>query len=80
MPSRPSSKRSKSQAPVTVASSTLRPLTVSRKDAAALLGVDIQTIDGLISSGKLRASRPVNRVLIRVADIEAMLDASAVAA
>jgi excisionase family DNA binding protein len=55
-------------------------LTLSRKAAAEALGVDIQTIDGYISSGKLRASKLGTRVLIRVRDVEAMLDASAVAA
>jgi len=48
------------------------------REAAAMLGFDIQTIDGLISAKKLRASKPNRRVVIRVADLEAMLDASAV--
>jgi hypothetical protein len=53
-------------------------LTVSRKDAAAMLGVDIQTIDGWISARVLRASKKGRRVLIRVASIEAMLDEAAI--
>jgi hypothetical protein len=52
--------------------------TVSRSEAAAMLGLELQSIDGLISAKKLRASKPFRRVLIRVADIEAMLDASAI--
>jgi hypothetical protein len=51
---------------------------VSRAEAAAMLGLELQLIDGLISAKKLRASKPFRRVLIRVADIERMLDASAV--
>jgi hypothetical protein len=43
-----------------------------------MLGFDIQTIDGLISAKKLRASKIGRRVLIRITAIEAMLDASAV--
>jgi hypothetical protein len=56
----------------------IKPLTASRAEAAAMLGFDVQTIDVLISAGKLRASKPVRRVVIRLADIERMLDASAV--
>jgi excisionase family DNA binding protein len=53
-------------------------LTVSRADAAAMLSVDVQTIDRLITAKKLRASKPNRRVLVRVADIEKMLDATEV--
>jgi len=55
-------------------------LTVSRGDAAEMLSVDVQTIDRAISAKSLRASKIGRRVLIRVADIEAMLVAHAVAA
>ena len=55
------------------------PLTVSRAEAAATLGVNIQTVDGWIIAKALRASKPDGRrVLIRVADIEAMLDGAVV--
>jgi hypothetical protein len=57
---------------------SVKPLVVSRKVAATLLGVCLRTIDGLVSSGKLRASKLDRRLLIRVADIEKMLDATAV--
>ncbi|WMT75064.1 helix-turn-helix domain-containing protein [Bradyrhizobium sp. Ash2021] len=50
--------------------------TFGRAEAAASLGVDIQTIDSLISAKTLRASKLGRRVLIRVADIEAMLTAN----
>jgi excisionase family DNA binding protein len=53
-------------------------LAVSRREAGAALGVDIQTIDGLISAKKLKASKVGRRVLIRIASIEKMLDAHAV--
>jgi excisionase family DNA binding protein len=53
-------------------------LTVSRDEAAAMLGVDIQTIDRAITDGKLRRSKLGRRVVIRTADIERMLDAQAV--
>ncbi len=63
--------------PVKIASKPTPPrLTYSRAEAAAALGVDKQTIDALISTDKLRASKPGRNVLIRVADIEAMLDAN----
>jgi Helix-turn-helix domain len=57
-------------------------VTLFRAEAAALIGVDIQTIDGWISSGVLRASNPSKklgkrgRVLIRRASVDAMLDAN----
>ena len=52
--------------------------TVSRSTAAKMLSVNIPTIDGWIAATTLRASKPGRRVLIRGADIDAMLDASAV--
>ena len=64
--------------PVKSSAPAINPLTVSRAEAAVMLGLELQSIDGLISSKKLRASKPFRRVLIRVADIERMLDASAV--
>ncbi len=54
----------------------VNPVTVYRDQAAAMLGVDIQTIDGLITAKKLKASKIGRRVLIRVAALEAMLDAN----
>jgi excisionase family DNA binding protein len=51
-------------------------ITVSRKEAADALGVDVQTIDRMIAAKKLRASKFGRRVIIRNADIEAALDAN----
>ncbi len=51
-------------------------LTISRAEAAAAIGVDVQTIDRLITGNKLRASRIGRRVVVRVVDIERMLDAN----
>jgi excisionase family DNA binding protein len=45
-----------------------------------MLSVSPQTIARMIKAGKLRASKLDRRVLIRVADIEKMLDANAVEA
>jgi excisionase family DNA binding protein len=53
-------------------------ITLSRQEAADALGIDIQTIDRAIADGSLRASKIGRRVAIRLADIEAMLDAQAV--
>jgi excisionase family DNA binding protein len=58
--------------------SAVKPLAVSRIDAAKALSVDIQTIDGLIASKRLKASKIGRRVLIRVAALEALLDANPV--
>jgi excisionase family DNA binding protein len=60
----------------TVIPPTIKPLTVSLNGAAELLGVSTQTVARYISAGLLRAAKPERRVLIRVADIEAMLDAN----
>ena len=57
---------------------TLKPLTISRNEAAALLGVDVQTIDRQIADKKLRASRIGRRVVVRLAHLEKMLDANEV--
>jgi len=62
----------------------IKPLVVSRKVAAALLGVDIQTVDGLISSGRLKASRlgkPGSlrpRIQISITSLERLLDTTEV--
>ncbi|UGA43739.1 helix-turn-helix domain-containing protein [Bradyrhizobium quebecense] len=53
-------------------------LAVSRDEAAYALSVDIQTVDRLIKAKKLRASKLGRRVVVRLADIERMLDANAV--
>jgi excisionase family DNA binding protein len=53
-------------------------LAVSRESAADALSVDIQTIDRMIKANKLRASKLGRRVVIRVADVERLLDANAV--
>jgi excisionase family DNA binding protein len=50
-------------------------LTVSIAEAAEMLGVHADTITRMIRTGKLRAVKVDRRVLIRVADIHAMLDA-----
>lgn len=52
-------------------------LTVSRAVAAEMLSVDVQTVDRAIADKTLRASKIGRRVLIRVADITALLDKSA---
>jgi excisionase family DNA binding protein len=51
-------------------------ITISRGDAADALSVDVQTIDRMIAAKKLRASKLGRRVVVRVADIETMLDAN----
>lgn len=56
----------------------VKSLTVSRHVAAALLGVNIQTIDAMISAKKLRASKVARRVFVRVSALETMLDANEV--
>jgi excisionase family DNA binding protein len=53
-------------------------LTIFREEAAAIVSVDVQTIDRAIAAKKLRASKLGRRVLVRVSDIERMLDAQAV--
>jgi excisionase family DNA binding protein len=53
-------------------------ITLSRDEAAEALSVDVQTIDRMIAAKKLKASKVGRRVLIRVAALEAMLDAHAV--
>lgn len=65
---------------------TVARLTYRRDEAAEALGVSVQTIDTWVASGLLRASKPPGAsgkpgryLLIRAADIEAMLAASAVA-
>jgi excisionase family DNA binding protein len=74
-----------------VASATPTPIisriTYRRDEAAEALGVSVQTIDAWVAAGLLRASKPPGvsgkpgrYLLIRAADIEAMLVASAVAA
>jgi excisionase family DNA binding protein len=55
---------------------TFLKLAISRKQAADALSVDIQTVDRMIAASKLRASKLGRRVVIRVADIERMLDAN----
>jgi excisionase family DNA binding protein len=55
----------------------LNKLTVSTDEAAEMLGVNPQTVARQIARKKLRASRVGRRVVIRVADIEKMLEANA---
>jgi excisionase family DNA binding protein len=50
-------------------------LVVSISEAAELLGVHPDTVCNWIKAGKLRAAKPAHRVLIRLDDIHAMLDA-----
>ena len=54
-------------------------LTVSREEAADMIGVSLSTIDRMIADKTLRASRYHRRVMVRIADIEKMLTALAVA-
>jgi excisionase family DNA binding protein len=63
--------------PTTKPQPAVSKLSVSRREAAAMLSIDIQTIDARIASGALKASKIGTRVLIRVASLEALLDASA---
>ena len=51
-------------------------ITLSRLEAASALGVDVQTVDRLITAKTLRASKLGRRVVVRVVDIEKMLDAN----
>lgn len=52
----------------------LAPLTLSRAQACSMLGIDLQTLDALISSRTLKASRVGRRVLVSVAALQTMLD------
>ena len=54
----------------------LAPLTVSRAQACSMLGIDLQTLDALISSRTLKASKLGRRVLISMAALQEMLDAN----
>jgi excisionase family DNA binding protein len=54
---------------------TAQRLTVSINTAAEMLEVSSQTIARMIKSRKLRATKLGRRVLVRVADVERMLDA-----
>jgi hypothetical protein len=64
--------------PVIINGVPIMPLTVTRKQAAALVGCDTKTIDRAIAAKKLRASKGAfgDRVVIRLADIERALDAN----
>jgi excisionase family DNA binding protein len=53
-------------------------LTVPLDTAAQMLGVSKWTVARLVKHKKLRASKPERHVLVRVADIEAMLNETAV--
>jgi excisionase family DNA binding protein len=50
-------------------------ITIARAEAPDALSVDIQTIDNMISDGRLRASKLGRRVVIRLVDIEKTLTA-----
>jgi excisionase family DNA binding protein len=52
-------------------------ITLSREEAADALSLDVQTIDRMIRAKQLRASKLRRRVVIRVADIERLLDSHA---
>lgn len=69
----------KSPAPLTRAEFACR-VTVSRPEAAGLLGCNVQTVDAYISRKLLRASKPAGgqRVLIRAESVEKMLRANEV--
>jgi len=47
---------------------------VGRLQAAALLGVNVQTIDAWIRSAKLRAYKPARRVLIKRAELVSLVE------
>jgi excisionase family DNA binding protein len=66
--------RSPTVIPPTLVEPGLKPLTVSITTAAQMLGVSTQTVARYISAGLLRAAKPERRVLIRLVDLEAMLD------
>ena len=51
---------------------------VGRLQAAALVGVNVQTIDLWIQKGQLRAFKPVRRVLIRRTELLALVEAAQV--
>jgi hypothetical protein len=59
--------------------SIIPPLTVSRQVAARSLGVGLTALDGIIAAKLLRVSKIGRRVLIRVSDLERLLDKTAVA-
>ena len=52
-------------------------ITLSREEAADALSVDVQTIDRMIKAKELHASKLRRRVVIRVVDIERLLDTHA---
>lgn len=73
--------------PVIAEPSAVARITYRRDEAADALGVSVQTVDAWVAAGVLRASKPPGvsgkpgrYLLIRAADIEAMLTASAVRA
>lgn len=51
------------------------PLAVSRQQAARLLDCSIQMIDKMVKAGRIPARKLGTKVLIRVADLEAALEA-----
>jgi excisionase family DNA binding protein len=52
-------------------------IALSREEAADALSVDVQTIDRMIKAKELHASKLRRRVVIRVVDIERLLDTHA---
>lgn len=51
---------------------------MSVADVATLLGLSTKTIRRAIDDGRLRASKPCGRLLIRASDVDAWLEASEV--
>jgi excisionase family DNA binding protein len=50
-------------------------LYVGRRRAAQLFGISTQTVDALVRSGALKAYKLRRRVLIRLRDLEALVQA-----
>lgn len=65
-------------APVPSPAPAIGRLTLSRREAAQSLGLDIQSVDALILSKRLRASKVGRRVLIHVSALESMLEDHAI--
>ena len=53
---------------------TVLPVAVTRKDAAAMYGVSVWTIDELIASGSVTARRMGRRVLVDVGSLRTWFD------
>ena len=54
----------------------LRPLAVSRKDAARMLGVSLRTLERYIKLNHIPAFRLRRRVMIPLSELEKLMDAN----